>query len=39
MNVPAYLPIGIAGGASSIVGDIAHDYILPHIPQEKMKNL
>lgn len=40
MNLPAYLPIGIAGGASSIVGDIAHDYILPHIPQvEKMKNL
>ena len=40
MNVPAYLPIGIAGGTSSIVGDIAHDYILPHIPQvEKMKNL
>ena len=40
MNVPTYIPIGVAGGVSSIAGDIAHDYILPHIPQnEKLKNL
>ena len=40
MNIPAYIPIAVAGGVSSIAGDLAHDYVLPHIPQnEKMKNV
>lgn len=39
MNVPSYVPVGLAGVASSLVGDAAHDYILPHIPQsEKLMN-
>ena len=40
MNIPVYVPIGVACGVSSIAGDIAHDYILPHIPQnEKLMNI
>ena len=40
MNIPSYLPLGFVGAASSIAGDISHDYVLPHIPQtEKLKNI
>jgi hypothetical protein len=32
MNLPAPLLLGVATGTSSVVADMAHDYVLPHIP-------
>lgn len=38
MNVPAYIVIGAASAAGSVVGDITHEYLLPNIPQpEKLQ--
>lgn len=40
MSVPSYIPIAVAGGMGSLAGDLAHDYVLPHIPQpKKLANL
>eukprot|EP01130_Rhizamoeba_saxonica_P009003 TRINITY_DN3653_c0_g3_i1.p1 TRINITY_DN3653_c0_g3~~TRINITY_DN3653_c0_g3_i1.p1 ORF type:complete len:140 (-),score=38.55 TRINITY_DN3653_c0_g3_i1:238-657(-) len=40
MNVPSYVLIGKAGAVGSVAGDLAHDWVLPHIPQpEKLKRI
>ena len=40
VNVPAPVAIGIVVGGASIGSELAHDYILPHIPKnERFVNL
>src|SRR5690349_5821515 len=35
MSVPQSIAIGIGAASGSIAGDLAHNYILPHIPQSQ----
>ena len=40
MNVPIAIPIGLSGALASSLGDVAHNYILPLIPQpEKLQRV
>jgi hypothetical protein len=40
ISMPSYIPIGAAGVVGSFAGDLAHEFILPHIPQdEKLRRL
>lgn len=35
MQVPQYVGLGIGAGIGSVAGDLAHNYVLPHIPQDQ----
>lgn len=35
MSVPQSVGIGLGAATGSVVGDLAHNYILPHIPQSE----
>jgi hypothetical protein len=40
VNLPTPVAIGLANGASSVVADLAHEYVLPQIPMNaKYANL
>lgn len=35
VRMPTAVAIGAANGAASVAADMAHDYVLPHIPQSQ----
>lgn len=35
MQLPQYFGLGIGAGIGSVAGDLAHNYVLPHIPQNQ----
>ncbi len=35
ISIPSSLALGLGAAGGSVVGDLAHQYVLPHIPQDQ----